>query len=146
MGLRSSLRLSDRKASNEPEAADVLTYDFDHLEIQQVDPDYVEGWQVWPGRISYSHTGYQSGATKSAIANGLKAKEFQLIDTATSKPLLSKSIQTVRTHLGDFQLMDFSEVRQGGSYFLQAGDARTGPFRIDPNVWRQTIFKAINFL
>src|SRR6267142_1825555 len=128
------LEISSLMSGNEPEAADVLTYDFDHLEMEQVDPDYVEGWGVWPGRISYSHTGYQSGATKSAIASGLKAREFQLIDQATSKPVLSKSIQTVRTHLGEFQLMDFSEVWQSGSYYLQAGDTLTRPFRIDPNV------------
>src|SRR6266850_6183418 len=140
------LEISSLMSGNEPEAADTLTYDFDHLELEQVDPDYVEGWDVWAGRISYSHTGYQSGATKSAIASGLKARKFRLIDQATSKAVLSKSIQTVRTHLGEFQIMDFSEVRQSGSYFLQAGDTLTHPFRIDPNVWRQTILKAINFL
>src|SRR5258706_8949697 len=133
-------------SGHEPEAADILTYDFDHLELEQVDPDYIEGWGVWPGRISYSHTGYQSGATKSAIASGLKASEFRVMDQATAKVVLSKSIQTVRTHLGEFQLMDFSEVRQSGSYFIRAGDTVTGVFRIDPNVWRQTIFKTINFL
>jgi glycosyl hydrolase family 9/cellulase-like Ig domain-containing protein len=140
------LEISSLMSGNEPEAADVLTYDFDHLELEQVDPDYVEGWDVWPGRISYSHTGYQSGATKSAIASGLKAREFRLIDQATTKTVVSKPIQTVKTHLGEFQIMDFSEVQQGGLYVLQAGDMLTRPFRIDPNVWRQTIGKAINFL
>ncbi len=140
------LEISSLMSGNEPEAADVLTYDFDHLELEQVDPDYIEGWGVWPGRISYSHTGYQSGAAKSAIASGLKAREFRLIDQATGKAVLSKSIQTVRTHLGEFQLMDFSEVRQSGSYFVRVGGAVTGAFRIEPNVWRQTILKAINFL
>jgi hypothetical protein len=140
------LEISSLMSGHEPEAADVLTYDFDHLELEQVEPDYIEGWGVWPGRISYSHSGYQSGATKSAIASGLKAREFRLIDELTGQPVLSKPLQTVKAHLGEFQLMDFSEVRQSGSYFLQAGDALTRPFRIDPNVWRETILKAINFL
>ena len=140
------LEISSLMSGHEPEAADVLTYDFDHLELELVEPDYIEGWGVWPGRISYSHTGYQSGATKSAIASGLKAKEFRLIDERTGQTVISKPLQTVRTHLGEFQLMDFSEVRQSGSYFLKAGDTLTRPFRIDPNVWRPTILKAINFL
>ena len=42
-----------------------VTYDFDRLELEKVEPDYIEGWEVWPGRISYSHTGYQSGAPKA---------------------------------------------------------------------------------
>jgi hypothetical protein len=140
------LEISCLMSGNEPEAADVLTFDFDHLELEQVDPDYMEGWDVWPGRISYSHAGYQSGAAKSAIANGLKAKEFRLIDAVTGKSVASKPIQIIRTHLGDFQLMDFSKVRQAGSFFIKAGNTTTPPFSIGPNVWRPTILKAINFL
>src|SRR5258708_1579535 len=140
------LQISSLMSGHEPEAADGLTFAFDHLELEQVDPDYVEGWDGSPTPISYSHAGYQSGATKSAIASGLKAREFQLIDQSTAKVVLSKFIKTVRTHLGEFQLMDFSEVRQSGTYFLRAGDTLTRPFRIDPNVWRQTILEAINFL
>jgi len=133
-------------SGNEPEAASSVAYDFDRLELERVDPDYVEGWGVWPGRISYSHTGYQSGATKSAVATGLKTREFHLIDAATGKIVLTKAIQTVRTHLGEFQVMEFTGVRRNGSYLLRAGDATTGPFRIDPDVWRETILKALNFL
>jgi len=133
-------------SGNEPEAADTLMYNFDHLELEQVEPDYVEGWDVWGGRVAYSHTGYQSGSAKSAIASGLKAREFRLVDQASGKTMLTKPIQTVRTHLGEFQVMDFSEVRQSGSYILEAGDAVGRPFRIEPNVWWETILKAINFL
>ena len=133
-------------AGHEPEAADVLTYHLDRLELQKVEPDYIEGWEVWPGRISFSHTGYQSGAGKSAIATGLKASSFRLVEEASGKAVLSKAVQSVRTHLGEFQVMDFSEVRQSGSYILEAGETRTRPFRIDPNVWRSTILKALNFL
>jgi len=133
-------------SGHEPEAADVLTYDLDHLELQRVEPDYTEGWDVWPGRIAYSHTGYQSGAAKSAVAGGLKTGQFRLLDQATGKTVLSKAVRTVSTHLGEFQVMDFSEVRQSGSYVLEAGELRTPPFRIDPDVWRQTILKAVNFL
>ena len=141
-----AFEISTLMSGHEPEAADFLSYDFDHLELQQVDPDYVEGWAVWPGRIAYSHAGYQSGAVKDAIASELKAETFQLIDEATGKTVLSKPIQTKQTHLGDFQVLDFSEVRQTGVYRLQAGDLRTRSFRIEPDVWRETIFKALNFL
>jgi hypothetical protein len=140
------LEISGLMSGHEPEAADVVSYDFDLMELQKVDPDYVEGWDVWPGRIGYSHTGYQSGAAKTAIASGVKAREFRLIDAATGKTVLSRPIQTFRGRLGEFQVMDFSEVRKSGSYILEAGDARTRPFRIDPNVWRRTILKALNFL
>jgi len=132
-------------SGNEPEAADSLTYYFDRLELERVDPDYIEGWAVWPGRISYSHTGYQSGAMKSAIASGLNAREFRLIDCNTGTEVLTKPVETVKTHLGEFQVMDFSEVSQTGFYVLEAGGIFTQAFRIDPYVWRETVMKAINF-
>lgn len=138
--------ISGLMSGHEPEAADVLTYDLDHLELQKVDPDYIEGWDVWPGRIAYSHTGYQPGAAKSAVASGLNVERFRLLEQATGKTVLSKAIQPVQTPLGEFQLLDFSEVRQSGSYILEAGKAHTPPFRIDPDVWRGTILKAVNFL
>jgi hypothetical protein len=139
------LQISYGMSGNEPAASDTATYYFDHLELERVEPDYIEGWDVWPGRISYSHPGYQPGSTKTAIASGLKAKEFRLINQQTGQAVLSKPVETVKTHLGTFQVMNFSEVRQPGSYALEAGNALTHPFRIDPNVWRETIWKALNF-
>ena len=138
--------ISSLMSGNEPGAADTLAFDFSDLELQQVDPDYIEGWGVWPGRISYSHTGYQPGATKTAMASGLKASTFRLVDEVTGKTVLTRPIRTARTHLGEFQVMDFSEIRRSGSFILEAGETRTGPFRIDSNVWRRTIFEALNFL
>ena len=140
-----ALEFSYLMGGNEPEAADTATYYFDHLELQRVEPDYVEGWGVWPGRISYSHAGYQAGTAKSAIATGLNAREFRLTDQRTGETLLNKPVQTVKTHLGTFQVMDFSEVRRPGSYSLEAGGVTTRPFPIDTDVWREPIWKALNF-
>jgi hypothetical protein len=139
------LEISYLMGGNEPETSDTATYYFDHLELERVEPDYIEGWDVWPGRISYSHLGYQTGSTKTAIASGLKAKEFCLINQQTGQTVLSKPVETVKTHLGTFQVMNFSEIRQPGFYALEAGGTVTHPFRIDPNVWRETIWKALNF-
>ncbi|MGE5647172.1 MAG: glycoside hydrolase family 9 protein [Acidobacteriota bacterium] len=129
---------------NEPEASNRISFDFDRLELERVDPDYIEGWGVWPGRISYSQAGYAPGGAKTAIASGLTAKEFQLLD-ARGQAALRKPIRTVATRLGKFQVMDFSEVRRPGTYTLAAGAARTHPFRIGPDVWRESILKALNF-
>ena len=139
------LEISYYLSGNEPEATDTATYYFDHLELQRVDPDHIEGWDVWPGRISYSHTGYQPGALKKAIASGLDAGEFRVIDEQTGETVLSKPLQIVNTHLGSYQVMDFSEIQDAGTYLIDAGGIRTHPFAIDPNVWRTTILKVLNF-
>lgn len=140
-----ALQISYGMGGNEPEASDGVTYYLQRLELERVDPDYVEGWSVWPGRISYSHAGYSSGSTKTAVANGLNAKEFRLISQDTGQAVLVKPIDTRKTHLGTFQVMDFSEVRQPGTYRIEAGDTVTHPFAIGADVWRESILKALNF-
>ncbi len=134
-----------RRQSNEPGASDVMTFDIDHLELQKVEADHYEGWDVWPGRISFSHTGYQSGATKKAIASDLTAKEFKLISKQSGQTVLQKPVETVTSTIGQFQVMDFTEIRDNGTYVIQAGDTVTEPFSIDDNIWDETIYKAINF-
>ncbi|HEX7090861.1 MAG TPA: glycoside hydrolase family 9 protein [Longimicrobiales bacterium] len=202
---------------------DRVAFEIAGLELERVEPDHYEGWNVAPGRIAYSHTGYALGGEKTALASGLAAREFELIrlgddappraggpgapraaaalrtgaptapradaDTApraaAAGPLrtgaaaasrvgdpvahhaaaptaaayqasstevnapnvvvLRKPVRTVHTRLGEFQVLDFSEVRTPGRYVLRAGDVRTQPFRIDADVWRGTIWKAINF-
>jgi hypothetical protein len=141
----SKLEISSIMSGNEPETTDTLAFYINDLELEKVEPDYIEGWSVWPGRISFSHTGYQSGSTKSAIANDLKTSEFRIVDEKSGQTVLKKPIQTVTSHLGTFQLLDFSEIQQSGSYFIEAGKTVTQPFRIDPDIWEQTIWKALNF-
>ena len=80
--------ISSWMPGNEPEASDSLAYYFDDLELERVDPDYIEGWDVWPGRRSYSHTGYHLGSPKSAIASGLNADQFKVIDQESGKTIL----------------------------------------------------------
>jgi len=141
----SKLEISGIMSGNEPESTDTLSFYFDDLELEKVEPDYIEGWNVWPGRISFSHSGYQSGSPKSAIANDLKASEFSIVDEKSGRTVLKKPIREITSHLGTFQVLDFSEVQQSGSYYIKAGNTFTKPFRIDNDIWEQTLWKALNF-
>ncbi len=133
------------KNGHEPEAEGSVTLDFDHLTLERVDADHFEGWNVAPGKIAFSHSGYQPGLPKTAFASGLAAREFQLVRPETGEAVLSKAVGTVKSPIGEFQVMDFSDVRQPGSYVLRAGDAETRPFRIGADAWRDSILKALNF-
>ena len=128
-----------------PDPGDRVAFEVGRLELHRVDPDHFEGWNVAPGAVSFSHTGYQSGSSKTAIASGLEAGEFSLMRVETGETVLRKPIRRVKTRLGQFEQMDFSEVRMPGSYIIRVGDARTRSFRIDPDVWRESIWKSINF-
>ncbi|MGC1452290.1 MAG: glycoside hydrolase family 9 protein [Candidatus Sulfotelmatobacter sp.] len=129
-----------------PDPGDRTSLDVAHLELQSVVTDHVEGWDVAPGRIAFSHSGYATGSSKSAIASGLEASQFSLIDQQTGQIVLTKAIQQVTSDLGKYQVLDFSEIRQSGSYAIRAGDTLTRPFRIGEDAWKSSIWKAINFM
>lgn len=134
-----------RLQGNEPGAAEDVCYDIDNFELQEVKHDHFEGWNVAPGKIAFSHTGYLTSSSKSAIASGIKAKRFSLINVETGSVAFTKPIQTLRTHIGEFQVLDFSEVSELGTYIIQAGSIKTQSFRIHDKVWLDTIAKTINF-
>jgi glycosyl hydrolase family 9/cellulase-like Ig domain-containing protein len=130
-------------------AGDRVAFEIGRIELQRVDPDHHTGWSVAPGKISFSHTGYQMGATKTALASDLAATEFSLLrvnDNALGEIVLRKPVRSVQTRLGPFQEMDFSEVNAPGSYVIRAGDRTTRPFRIGADVWKATIWESLNFL
>lgn len=128
--------------------SDRVAFEIGRIELQKVEPDHHTGWNVAPGKISFSHTGYQTGTTKSAVASDLTTHDFAIVrvnDNALGEVVLSKPIRTVQTRLGAFQELDFSEVDAAGSYVIRAGDRTTRPFRIDGDVWKGTVWKALNF-
>ena len=128
---------------------DRVALEIGRVELQRVDPDHHTGWSVAPGRISFSHTGYQTGHTKTAVTSDLTASTFQLLrvnDNPLGEIVLQRPTEAMRTRLGEFRQMDFSDVNRAGTYVLRAGDLRTEPFRIAPDVWGGTVWKTLNFL
>ncbi len=139
------LEISTIISGHEPEACDSTTFYFDDLTLESVDPDYVEGWPVWKGRIAYSHPGYLPNLPKTAITNDPEAKDFRIIDEKSGNAILTKPVENVTTRLGNFQLMDFSEIINEGSYHIETGKAVSGSFRIGRDAWEESIWKALNF-
>jgi hypothetical protein len=127
---------------------DRVAFEIGRIELQRVAPDHHTGWGVAPGRISFSHTGYPAGFSKTAVASDLAASAFELVRVdgrALGEVVLRKPVQAVSSRLGAFQQMDFSEVNAPGRYVLRAGGETTQPFRIGADVWEGTVWKALNF-
>jgi len=129
-----------------PDPGDQTILDIDQLELQSVVPDHVEGWDVAPGRIAFSGSGYTTGFSKSAIASDLAEREFSVIDSQTGKAVLTKAVEQITSPLGRYQILDFSELREPGTYLIRAGGIETRSFRIGEEAWNDSIWKAINFM
>jgi hypothetical protein len=128
-----------------PNATDVAAYEIGPIELERVDPDHHDGWNVAPGKIAYSHTGYLPRAPKTALASGLTVAEFRLLRADTGAVVVRKRVGRHSGRLGEFQTLDFSEIHEPGAYRLRAGDIETPPFRIGPDVWDVTVAKTVNF-
>jgi glycosyl hydrolase family 9/cellulase-like Ig domain-containing protein len=129
-----------------PDPGDQTILYIDQLELEKVDADHVEGWDVAAGKIAFSHAGYSAGATKTAIASRLEAQEFSVVEQGTGKVVLTKAAEQRKTLLGNYEVLDFSEVQAPGKYVIRAGATTTRPFEIGPDAWRASIWKAINFM
>jgi hypothetical protein len=129
-----------------PDPGDQTILDVDQLELQTVVADHVEGWDVSPGKIAFSDSGYTIGSSKSAVASDLTTHEFSVMDPQTGRIVLTKAVQQATTPLGNYQVLDFSEVREPGTYVIKAGDTLTRSFRIADDAWVDSIWKAINFM
>jgi hypothetical protein len=130
------------------EPDDRVAFEIGAVELQRVDADVHTGWEPAPGTIAFSGTGYDAAGSKTAVANGLTAPEFELVrvdDVALGAVVLRRPVRTARTRLGTFQTLDFSDVRAPGTYVLRAGDVRTRPFRIAPDAFEGTVWKVLNF-
>ena len=129
-----------------PDPGDHTILYIDKLELQSVVPDHVEGWDVAGGNIAFSHSGYSVGSSKSAIAGDLVAREFSVIDRATGRAVLTKPVEERKTSLGSYQVLDFSELKETGTYQLRAGNEVTRPFVISDDAWSDSVRKALNFM
>ena len=90
----------------------------DRYNREGVAPDHHTGWNVAPGRIAFSHSGYQTGASKTAMASDVTATTFDLVrvdDNALGSVVLRKPVEQIRTRLGAYQQLDFSDVNAPGS-------------------------------
>jgi len=127
-----------------PAPSDTAIFEIGKIELERVQADHYEGWNVAPGNIAFSHSGYLPEAPKTALASGIAAGEFEVLNAAGSVALRKKIIRR-STRLGEFQILDFSELRAPGNYTLRAGGVRTPPFHIGRDVWDASIAKTVNF-
>jgi len=129
-------------------ADDHVAFEIGRIELQRVEPDVHTGWSVAPGRIAFSHSGYQRGSSKTAIMSGVSAAEFELLrvdNSAFGETVLRKPVATVREPQGTFQQLDFSEIETPGQYVLRVGGTTSKPFSIGNDAWKSSIWKTLNF-
>ena len=121
-----------------------VTLDFDKLELQRVEPDHFEGWDLPVGQFAFAHTGYRPTDPKVALAGPGQADVFTL-ETVQGKVVFSGEALRIAHKGYEYRRLDFSGFRQKGSYRLRYGDALSEAFPIGREVWKEPFRSALNF-
>ena len=132
---------------NEIGASETARFFIDELCLEKVHADHFEGWDVAQGEIAYNHAGYAKGFPKTAFTSEIVASQFFVKDFYSGKTVKKGVVTSQNTPVGEFQMMDFSDVNQDGMYVLEVGKLKTKPFTIGSfaQVYRSSIIKTINF-
>lgn len=122
-----------------------LTYDLDQLRVEKVDAEPVEGWQIAPATVSFSHLGYSIGARKRALTKLDADVHFATLrDEDTGEAVAELKPVRMQTRLGEYSGYDFSHITRPGRYRLQAPHAESAPFEINEHPWRPLVEATLN--
>ncbi|MDR1689408.1 MAG: glycoside hydrolase family 9 protein [Clostridiales bacterium] len=125
-----------------------LRFDIGEITLQEVaEPEIDEGWLPGNNTIVYSMTGYFSKGGKTAImrSDDENAAAFSLWD-AENKKVYENSVKPVKSRLGDFNLLDFTDFEREGEYTLHCGKVSTQPFSVGEDIWTNSVWKVLNFI
>jgi hypothetical protein len=128
-----------------PEEGGTVTYNIDRIDLQRVDCEHYRGWEVAPGRVSFSHVGYRAGGRRMALATGTGADEFELVRARDGKTVARLPVERTENERGCFEVLDFGGPREPGRYLLRCGEATSGAFDVSNDIWYGTIEKVLNF-
>lgn len=126
-----------------PEASPDLTIYISHIEVQEVLPEYEEGWAL-ENRIAYSHHGYKPNSKKIALTQ-LAVAYFEVLNEQ-NEVVYKDALLSETTKLGEFYLADFSKLKAIGEYKLKIGQEITKLFKITNDPFSSSIWKSLNFL
>jgi hypothetical protein len=127
-----------------PEEEGIVTYDIDQLEIQSVETDMYEGWEVERDKFSYSHIGYLPEQAKVAFAGFSGGDIFEVLNLH-DEVVFKGNVAAISNKQGTFRALDFSAFDESGVFKLKYGERISNPFPVDRDIWIQPLFKTINF-
>lgn len=127
-----------------------MQFELCDIQLQEVKPGVVHGWQCEEEGVVFSTTGYFTGGRKTAIAN-TSSKEFEIVSDNSclesgGKVVYQGQIEQVENRLGKFGVLDFSNLNIEGTYTIRFGKTVSQPFAIGSDLLESTLWKLTNFL
>ncbi|MCQ2142085.1 MAG: glycoside hydrolase family 9 protein [Bacteroidales bacterium] len=120
----------------------------DDLRLDKVDADPTRGFQIRPGAIAYSHSGYKSGLRKQAVfcSHSPEPVRFRIIDKQTRRrAFAAESIVTPAGNSLYYHTLDFTDLQKEGLYYIKTPDITSDVFPIGDKAYSQTAWRGINY-
>lgn len=105
------------------------------------DEVYDLGWDL-ESRIAYCHSGYLPNAKKEALIHKTDSTSFKVIGNKTYE----LKIKETSSSLGNYSLLDFSEITEEGIYHIEVDNIHSEDFVISNHCFENSILKSLNFL
>lgn len=107
-----------------------------------------KGWVPNKQHFIFSHDGYETDGQKIAILKDTLETEFQLIDAKNHSCVFRNQIKKIESYVGQYTILDFSEYKDKGEYYLQIDGLKSEVFPIDnyKQRWQESIYKCLNFI
>ena len=117
-------------------------YEFDDVTLEPGPPAPMAGWAVTPGRAAFAHCGYQPAEPKRI-----------LFPPNTSGPAIVRrangsEVRQVKLKADAFgnRVADITDLRESGTFTVEAGGTKTEPFPIGRDAWRAPAEAVIRFI
>lgn len=127
-----------------PEGQPKLEVFISDIYAERVDDEAEETWEL-DNRIAYSHSGYYINLEKTAITSNLSENNFTILNE-DNEVVLTKNVQRIKSYLGEYLVLDFTEIQTHGFYKIVIGNLSTELFEISSNPLETSIWKSMNFL
>lgn len=139
-----SISLNHNNHGSQSSMSEQAVLFFSQLELQKVKADHYEGWEL-EDRIAFCHSGYRPEDKKVALTQKTDDSYFYICDCKTEEKVFKGPVLKIKTELGTFRIMDFSDLETSGRYKLKIDSRQTKPFSIKQQPWRSAAWKTINF-
>jgi hypothetical protein len=93
----------------------------------------------WRVDVALNQIGFAPGASKRCVLTGRDAARFEVVRASDLKVVFAGDLVESAGDFGRCRVGDFSAVTERGAYYVKAGEARSYPFRIAPEVYDDAI-------
>ena len=117
-------------------------YEFDDLALEGGRPAPMAGWQVAEGHVAFAHCGYRPDEPKRILFPPA-TKGPAVVRTAEGEPV--RRVPLTADAFGN-RVADLSDLRDEGTYVVEAGGVATEPFPVRKDAWLAPARAVVRFL